>query len=199
MKKVLHFIWSIMQFLIIVYVVLATAILLNKNKYGYTQFGNYTISSIKLADEREIDKVQAGDLLIVHNNTNIKKGDTIYYYVVYGEKYLIHSDSVLSIEKDDYNSVYTIDQEESFTIASSRVLGKKGIIIPKLGAILNVVESRPGFLFLVLLPIFVVFVYQVYELVLIFRYEKMEEVVEDKSKKKKTSKNKKKTKKKNKK
>ena len=38
MKKVLSFLWSILEFVIIVYVIVMTSILLSKNKYGFTQF-----------------------------------------------------------------------------------------------------------------------------------------------------------------
>lgn len=175
MKKVFHVLWSILEVIIIVYVILMTSILLSKNKYGYTQFGNYTLCKIDLINERGIDGVEVGDLLLVKNSNKINKGDVIYYYVVYNETYVVQSAPVINIESDKYSAVYTIDDNGPLTIASSRVLGKDKAIYHNLGSILNIVESKLGFLFLVLLPILVIFIYQIYELVMIFRYEQVED------------------------
>lgn len=175
MKKFFRFVWGIFEFIVIIYVILMTAILLSKNKYGYTQFGNYTISTIDLVDERAMQEVKAGDLIIIRNGNDIKEGDIIYYYVVYDESYLIQSDPVLNVETDNYSSIYTIDHDGEMTVASSRVLGKERTIYHKWGSILDILESRLGFLFLVLLPILVIFIYQIYELIMIFKYEKVDD------------------------
>ena len=169
MKKVFNFIWSILEFIIIIYVILMTSILLSKNKYGYTQFGNTTLVTISLKDERGIEGVKAGDLLIVKNSNDIEIDDVIYYYMVYNENYVVQSAPVTNVESDKYSAVYTIEDDGPLTIASSRVLGKYHTIYHNLGKVLDVLESRLGFLFLVLLPILVIFIYQVYELVMIFR------------------------------
>jgi energy-coupling factor transporter transmembrane protein EcfT len=175
MKKILRIVWSVLEFVIILFVILMTSVLLSKNKYGYTQFGKYTISSVDLVPERGIKDAKDGDLLIVKNSNDIKVGDVIYYYVVYNESYVIQSDPVINVESDDFSSVYTIDRGGNMTIASSRVLGKERKIYHGLGRILAVLESKLGFLFLVLLPVLVIFIYQVYELIIIFRYEKVED------------------------
>lgn len=180
MKKFFRFVWGIFEFVVILYVIVMTAILLSKNKFGYTQFGNYTMSTIDLVDERAMQDVKAGDLLIVRNSNNIKEGDIIYYYVVYEEEYLIQSDPVVNVETDNFNSIYTIKPDDKeLTIASSRVLGKERTIYHKLGSILDILESRLGFLLLVLLPILVIFIYQIYELVMIFKYEKVDDEEEE--------------------
>jgi len=175
MKKVLSFLWSVLEFVIIVYVIVMTSILLSKNKYGFTQFGNATFCTIDLIDERGIQGVKAGDLLIVKNSNDIDVGDVIYYYVVYNESYVVQNAPVTDIQSDKYSAVYTIDDDGSLTISSARVLGKYHTIYHGLGKVLDVLESRLGFLFLVLLPILVIFIYQIYELIMIFRYEKVDE------------------------
>jgi len=188
MKKFLHFMWSVLEFIIIVYVILMTSILLSKNKYGYTQFGNYTLCKIDLITERGIDGVEVGDLLIVKNSNKIQKGDVIYYYVVYNESYIVQSAPVTNVESDKYSSVYTIENDGALTIASSRVLGKDKAIYHHLGGILNVIESKLGFLFLVLLPILVIFIYQIYELFMIFKFEQVDESEEKPEEQKETEK-----------
>ncbi len=176
MKKFFHFVWSILEIIIIIYVIVMTSVLLSKNKYGFTQFWDYTICTIDLFDERGIDGVKAGDLLIVKNSNDINKGDVIYYYVVYNESYVVQNAPVTDVETDKYSSVYTIKSDDgALKIASNRVLGKEIKVYHKFGKALDLLESKLGFLFLVLLPILVIFIYQVYDLIMIFRYEQVDE------------------------
>ncbi len=172
MKKVLRFIWSIFELIIIAYVILITSFILCRNKYGYTQIGEYTFDNVSLIDERNIEDTKKGDLLVVRDSNDIKVGDRIYYYAAYNEAFIVRSDYVVDIENDDYSSLYTIERNgEKVTIAHTRVLGKYANTYKKLGSVLDLLESRVGFLFLVLLPIMIVFIYQVYEFVMILRYE----------------------------
>ena len=186
MKKVLKILWPILEVIIILYVIGITSLILCKNEHGYTQFGEYTLHNVSVFDERNIAKVKNGDLLLIKNSTDIKEGDLIYYYAVNNDLYIIKSDYVKSIEQDDFTALYTLDQKEELVIASTRVLGKDVKVYHNIGKILSIIESRLGFLFLVLLPIMVVFIYQVYEFVIIIRYERLsdDEIIEEEDKKK---------------
>ena len=116
-------------------------------------------------------KLSSDDKLV----ETINKGDLIYYYAVYSEKYIIKSDVVEEVKNDDYSSLYTIkDDKNSFNISSTKVLGKYATTYNKLGTVLDVIESKIGFLFLVLLPIMIIFIYQIYELVIVIRYERVD-------------------------
>lgn len=185
MKKVLRWVWSFLEIIIIIYVIFITSFVLCKNKYGYTQFGDYTFTNIGIQDERNIKDTKKGDLLIVRNSGDIKEGDLIYYYAVFDEDYIIKSNVVTKIEEDDYNALYTLDDSDGLAISSAKVLGKYSTTYNKLGGILDIVESRIGFLFLVLLPIMIVFIYQIYEFVVIIRYERDDDRNSDKKNNKK--------------
>lgn len=173
MKKVFRVLWSILEVIIIIYVICLTSLLLCKNEHGFTEIGKYTFNNVSLVDERNIHNVKNGDLLIIENSNDIKVGDMIYYYTVYNDKYIIKTNAVVKIESDGYNSLYTLNDEDGITIASTRVLGKRASKYAKWGTVLDILESRIGFLFLVLLPIMIVFIYQVYEFVIIMRYERV--------------------------
>ena len=54
MRKVLNWCWSFVEVLIIIYVVLVTMFVLCKNKYGYTQFGDYSFANIDLIAEKNV-------------------------------------------------------------------------------------------------------------------------------------------------
>ena len=175
MKKVLRGLWSVCEVIIIFYVIIVTAFILCKNKYGYTQIGDYTFDNVSLIDARNIEDADKGDLLVVRNSNNVHVGDRIYYYAAYNESYIVRSDYVVSMESDDFSALYTIQRNgENTVVPSSRLLGKYSTVYKKVGGILEVLESRIGFLFLVLLPIMIVFIYQVYEFVVILRYEEVE-------------------------
>ena len=174
MKGFLRWVWSFLEIIIILYVIVLTSFLLCKNKYGYTQFGDYTLDNVSLFDEKNNKNLKKGDLLIVKNSNDIHEGDVVYYYAVYNENYIIKSGSVTEIKSDDYSSLYTIDDNGPISVVGTKILGKYSNTYPHLGSILSVLESRLGFLFCVLLPIMVVFIYQVYEFVIIIRYERVD-------------------------
>ena len=62
MKKFLHWVWSFLEVVIIIYVILVTAFILCRNKYGYTQFGDYTFVNVDTRSERTINNSKKGDL-----------------------------------------------------------------------------------------------------------------------------------------
>jgi len=188
MKSVLGWIWRVVEVLIIVYVIVITSFILSRNKYNYTQFGDYTLVNIDLLAEKNIKGVKSGDLLIVKNTNDIDKGDVIYYYAVREDSYIVKSNPILEVKSDSYNSLYTVSDGDNNTIASARVLGKYASVHHKWGSVLSVLESKFGFLFLVLLPIMVVFIYQIYEFVLILKENPLREEEQEENEKKDTEK-----------
>ena len=170
MKKTLHVIWSVLEIIIIIYVICLTTILLAKNKFGFTQLGDYVLTSIGSNDVNNIINTEQGDLLIIKNTSDLNVGDVIYYYAVYDEKYIICSDVVKSMQKDDFSALYTIDDQYNSTVHSDKVIGKYTSKYHKLGNYFSFLQSRVGFLFFVLLPIMVVFIYQIYDFTIILKY-----------------------------
>ena len=172
MRKVLNWVWSFVEVIIIIYVVLVTMFVLCKNKYGYAQFGDYSFANIDLIAEKNVKDTKKGDLLVVKNSNDIHKGDLIYYYAVLNDNYIVRSAVVADVKEDDYSALYTVSlSNTTINVASSRVLGKYSTVYNNLGSILSVFESRVGFILLVLLPIMVVFIYQVYEFIIMLKYD----------------------------
>ena len=115
-------------------------------------------------------------LLVIKNQKfNIDKGDLIYYYVTINEEYVVRSGVVESKTEDDVSALYVLNDSDKTSVSSNRVIGKYVSTHPGKGTILDVLVSRVGFLFLVLLPILIVFIYQVYQLVIVAKYEAVEE------------------------
>ncbi len=194
MKNVLKTLWSIFEVIIIVYVIFLTSCILFRNKFGFTQFGKYTISSIDGTTAKYVENTKSGDLLIVKGSNDIVKGDRIYYYATVNDKYVVRTGIVEKEQKDDYNSLYTIDtlvsgdKRTKLNVAQTRVLGKYASTTGTLGSIMDFLVTRIGFLIFVLLPILLVFVYQIYEFILVLNYERNMSVQETAKKVKKEEK-----------
>ncbi len=175
MKRFLSFVWGVLEVIIIVYVIFITSCILCRNKYGFTQFGNYTMISVDKVTAKHVEKLNIGDLFLVKNSDDIDKGDIIYYYVPANTEYYIRSAAVESKEDMEDVIIYKTNSTEKPSVASSRVLGKYTTTYKGIGRVMDILESRFGFLFLVLLPIMVVFIYQVYQFIITLKYDEVEE------------------------
>ena len=96
---------------------------------------------------------------------------TIPLNFITGTLAIIASDKINEVQKDRENYLYTVSNKNTMAISSTRVLGNKFITIPVLGKILEVVESKVGFIFFVLFPIIIVFIYQLYQFIVMVKYE----------------------------
>ena len=175
MKKILKFIWNLLQILIILYVFLITLFIVKRNNYGYTEIFNYQFSVVDKSNIGNIKNSKLGDLVIVKKNTSIKVGDKIYYYGVKNQKYVVCEGVISSIEGDKKDKLYVLEGEENISLVSLRILGKKAIFLPHFGSLLKVLESHMGFLFFVLLPIMIIFIYQIFQLFVQVKYDEVDE------------------------
>ena len=60
------------------------------------------------------------------------------------------------------------------TYSSQFIIGTGYKIYPGLGKILSIIESKWGFLFIILVPNFFLFIYQLYSLIIRIKYNKEE-------------------------
>ena len=172
-KKFLKGLWGFVELIIIIYVICMTAFLLCKNDYGFTQIGDMTFITINdQLQENLPDETQKGDLLLVRAGIeDIKVGDKIYYYATENNEYVIRSAYVREeVTSDENMALYQLDDEIGTTIATTRIIGKYSAIYHTIGGILDVLQSRIGFLLLVILPILLIFMYQIYALIIVIKY-----------------------------
>ena len=174
MKNILKWVWSFLQGIIIIYVIVITAYILCKNKYGYTQFGDYTLYTVNASDVENLPKTKDGDLLVVKKGTDIKRGDIVYFYSIDEETYIVKSDVILEVKKDGNLSTYTINQDNPITISNNHLIGRKAVVYRNVGKFLATIEDSTGFLLLVLLPILIVFIYQVIVFIILLRNDHKE-------------------------
>ena len=173
MKKLFHILWAILQIVIILYVLVITLFIVNRNSYGYTEIGNYQFSVIHKNNKNVISKAKVGDLLIIEKTHSIKKGNTIYYYSVNDNRYIIQSGIVKEVVGKGEDVLYQIEGDNQLSVVGNRVLGKKANRYSKLGYVIEYLEGKVGFLFFVLLPIMIIFVYHIYQLFIQIRYDEV--------------------------
>ena len=160
MKKILG------NIIIIIYVVVAiitTICLLNFNEYKVSVIGDKSLVIIN-EDDKNLS-YNKGDLVIVGKQgyENAKEGDTIFFY----------KDNAIKIaeiqKKNDFGEsgiTFTIDG--NYQVVKEEIIGTSNNtkVISKLGTVLSVLESKWGFLFLIVFPSLLAFLHQIYELIL---------------------------------
>ncbi len=171
MEKIFNAIKSFVSFvLFVVYFVFAlvmTILLLNFNEYGVTQFGDKSFILINGKISNELYK--KGDLVIVQSSKieDYKVGEYIFTY-------RIGSDRIPTVNVGKVGNVYPEEDAISFengeTYSSEFIAGTMVSQHENVGSILSVIESKWGFLFIVLIPVFLIFIYEVYALIIEIKY-----------------------------
>ena len=167
MKKVMKLILkSIGYIFLTIYIVIAiflTVCLLNYNDYSVTELmGN---SFILVRDEELMPDFKKGDLVIVkkNNNDDILVGDKIFFYEAYNKKMTINLGNVVSKEKVNRHET-TFVLSGDYALSSEKVIGKSSTakVYPNLGYVLAFLESKFGFLFVIIFPILIIFIYEMF-------------------------------------
>ena len=197
MKKVGKIILKFVEFLIILYVVIISTVLLCRNKYGYTQFGDKTIVTMGQKDTKYLEEFDKKDLIVLKSVEfdETKVGEEVYYYAIENENYIIKKGKISDKSGEASNAIYSIEQSDTKDVSNDKVLGKLDKVYSNLGQILFFLSSRIGFLIFVLLPILVLFIYEIYDFIMEIKYEKVKPTKSNSDKNKKDTKNNKSTKK----
>ena len=157
MKKVLGNLIFIIYAIIAVFI---TICLLSYNEFKVTEFGD---SSLVIIDNNELEpNYNKGDLVIVNKETRIRENDSIFFYNTSADKVEITVANVINVEKVS-NLEYTYTLEGDQAISSEYVIGNtEGVtIIPNLGTVLGILESKWGFLILIVFPSLLAFIYEI--------------------------------------
>ncbi|MCI6265324.1 MAG: hypothetical protein MR598_00570 [Erysipelotrichaceae bacterium] len=153
MKKKL---WHVCIILYVLLSVFITTCLLMYNEYNVTEFGNKILVMVENDTTGEFQK---GDLIIATKNKDYKKDDYVFYYISREKNYFINY-GLIESEKNDAVVI------NSDVIDKKEVIGttKNAIVIPTVGSILSLLESKWGYLCVIILPILIAFLYEVYSI-----------------------------------
>ena len=171
MKKVLETIKKILIGIVgtayFLFALAMTILLLNYNDYGVTQFANKSL--IIMTDNVASEKYKKGDLVIVESKKadQIKTGQEVFTY-------RIDSKGIPMIQIGTVGDVYleenAIAYENGETYSAEFIAGKATERHENIGTALSIIESQWGFLFIVLVPCFLIFIYEVYSLIVEIKY-----------------------------
>ena len=154
---------TITNIIFIIYVVIAvfvTICLLSYNQFKVTEFGDYSL--VIVTDDEMAPDFNKGDLVIVDKSQEVLPGDKAFFYDTYNRQIEIRLGEVNDLERvTETESTYTFDGDHK--VSSEYVLGGENTasVIPVAGTILSVLESKWGFLFLIVLPVLLMFFHQI--------------------------------------
>ena len=168
MKKVLGTILCVLYAIIAITV---TVLLLSYNDYNNSEIGGYTIYIV--TDDSLEPTYKQGSILLIKetNDRNVQVGDEIFMYkVLNSSEYEVISTTLQGKTQQGSHTVYIVDNEERY--ASDYFIGKVDdtIVIEGWGYILNLLESRWGYLFCIVVVSLLLFLQEVFELVMEIKY-----------------------------
>lgn len=150
---------------VIIYVIVAitvTLCLLNYNEYNVTVFGNNSL--ILITDDSLSPDYVEGDLVIAKKEKldEIEEGDKIFFY----NENDIKLGEVKQINKyEGMSSTFILDGNHQ--IVEDEVIGSEESVkvYHNLGKILSILESKWGFLFLIIFPSVLAFLHEIFQVV----------------------------------
>lgn len=167
MKKVVKIFGLLIVAVYLVVAVFLTVCLLNYNKYHITELGKKSL--IIVSDDDLEPKYVKNDLVVVYKNNNedIKSGDYVFFYNAYQNQVSVNLGDVTGVRRVNEKE-YTYTMEGNLQVSSEYVIGasKTSKTYNGYGKILATLESKWGFLLIIILPILVLFIYQIYAVIL---------------------------------
>ncbi len=167
MKKVVKIFGLLIVAVYLVVAVFLTVCLLNYNKYHITELGRNSLIIVS-DDDLEPNYIK-NDLVVVYKNDNedIKGGDYVFFYNAYQNQVSVNLGKVIKASRVNEKE-YTYTLEGNLEVSSQYVIGKSETskTYNNMGLVLKVLESRLGFLLIIILPILVLFIYQIYAVIL---------------------------------
>ena len=136
--------------------------LLNYNDYRITVFGN---KSLLLLTEDLDEKYKKNDLVIVTkgDGSEVKEGDSIFFYNT-GENFTVNYAEVTSITPHA-NKSYTYKIGTTHNVYTEYYIGKNTKVYKNLGGTMRLLESKWGFLLLIVLPTMIAVIYEFYAII----------------------------------
>ncbi len=171
LKAIKKTIISIVVIAFFAFAITMTILLLNFNDRGVTQFGESSLVIIK--GDISSEKYNKGDLVIVDFKPvrNINVGDELFVY-------RLENSGAVTIDVGIIGTVNVEEKNVSFekgdAYSEEFLIGQSSKVYNKIGGYLAIVQSTVGFLFMIIIPSFLIFIYQLYALVIEIKYGKEE-------------------------
>lgn len=154
---------TILNIIFVIYAVIAvfvTVCLLSYNQFKVTEFGDYSL--VIITDEEMTPNFNKGDLVIIDKSQEVLPGENAFFYDTYNRQIEVRLGKVEDLERvTSTESTYTFEGEHK--VSSEYILGgeNSASVIPVVGTVLGILESKWGFLFLIVLPALLAFFHQI--------------------------------------
>lgn len=177
--------------LFVIYAIIAitvTVLLLSYNDYNNSQLGGYTVYIVK--DDSLEPKFKQGSILLIKSTSdkNVQIGDELFMYkVINSQEYEVIDTTLKAKTQQGRHITYIFDEDESY--ANEYFIGKVSdtVVIQGWGYVLNLLESKWGYLFCVVVVSLLLFLQEVFELAMEIKFlgeqKKKTKAVEVKQKK----------------
>ena len=160
--------------LFVIYAIIAitvTVLLLSYNDYNNSQFGGYTVYIVK--DDSLEPKFKQGSILLIKSTSdkNVQIGDELFMYkVINSQEYEVIDTTLKAKTQQGRHITYIFDEDESY--ANEYFIGKVSdtVVIQGWGYVLNLLESKWGYLFCVVVVSLLLFLQEVFELVMEIKF-----------------------------
>ena len=123
-------------------------VMVNKNEYGFYNVGR---STYFLSDSKLYKII----------NTNLTKGDKVFYYDKDDLGYKIDSDKLVYASDD----VFVVNSKPDEAINEKRIIGKLSYKSSVLGSVLNIFSYKVNFMILIVLPLILLLTYRFYNVI----------------------------------
>ncbi|WP_348921916.1 signal peptidase I [Enterococcus rotai] len=162
--------YGFILFMIIGSIIFATTKNADKSVMGYRFFGVLTDSMVPRDPEKQKGGFHSGDVIIVKNiaGDSAEVGDIITFRPsIKSQAFLTHRVKEKMDHLGDTKGTYYITQgdanlAEDVPVSAKQVVGKKIIVVPKIGAFLNFVRENP--------LVSIIFLISVFGFITIIRY-----------------------------
>ena len=143
--------------------VLVTVCLLNFNDQRITEFGK---DSWVIMDQDLSDEYKKGDLVIVTkgDGADVAPGDHIFFYNP-SENFTVNYAEVNTASPSGIDS-YTYKVGKDYTVYYDYYIGKDVKVYKHVGTVLSILESKWGFLLLIILPTMIGIIFEFYLIIL---------------------------------
>lgn len=164
MKAIWNFIKGTIISIWVVLAIFATICLISANKHGVSEFGDY---SLFVMDNNSLKPTFLKyDIILVKKDleTDYNTNDYVFFYKGNRDiKSYLNYGQIIDVERNENaedNFIFHGDTKISY----GNVIGKGNgaIVMHKLGIVLNVLESKWGFMFIIILPTIYAVVYEIY-------------------------------------
>lgn len=181
MKKVLRVIRNIVFGVILVaylsIIILASTLVLSRNDYGYTEFGNKALIDIK----EDTSKYLKGQLVIVEKRfiDKLKAGDEIFVYQTSQQEKTVKvvSSTIKEVNNEEATPYITLDVDDT-SWGQDYIAGQSIKVYDSIGGIISFVESKWIFFVIFIVPCFFLLLYEIYSVIIVVKFDTDEAVLE---------------------